>query len=369
MNKRIYVSLFALALAFSAFAFVNGRAGRTSVAVPASYDLLSALPASDFILYADTQRLVSDTVPSIFAQSPEQMAKINAHLERFKTEMGFDLRTFDAIAIGAKVSASRQEPNFAVLARGRFDVNTIIDAGFAKAVKESRGNYERQAVQYEGRIIYVLTPRSKQEATATAPVDGAAAKPAQEGGSEPERNYQPSSRTPEERMAVVALDANTFAFGTLKNVRAVIDASMGRERVSDELVQLATRTPNAVVSFSGNVSPELARSFKIGNGQTPTGVESIRQVYGSFSASGNEAETSINLRTENAEQARQVGTSLNTLKSLATMFGGARASDARAQSFVTLIKGVNVYAVGNEVQITSKFAPTDLAALVRMHRF
>ena len=34
-------------------------------------------------------------------------------------------------------------------------------------------------------------------------------------------------------MAVVALDANTLAFGDLKSVRAAIDASLGRERVDD----------------------------------------------------------------------------------------------------------------------------------------
>jgi hypothetical protein len=163
-------------------------------------------------------------------------------------------------------------------------------------------------------------------------------------------------------MVFVALDSNTVAFGNLKSVQATIDASMGRTRVDDELVQLATRTPNAVASFSGNVPPELANSL-FNNKQIKGSIDSVKQIYGSFNLAGGDAEALVNLRTETGEQARQLSTTLNGLKLMAKI-SGAQSSGNR-KSLEPLFNGLSINAVDNEVQFTLKVAATDLAPFVR----
>ena len=251
------------------------------------------------------------------------------------------------MAFGLNFDDSRRARgfDFAGIVRGRFDANAAIEAGFASAMKQGKGELEKRTRQYEGRTIYVLAPVIRQST---------------EGGSSQEVR-EPGSNT----MVFVALDSNTLAFGNLKSVEATIDAGMGREKVSDELVQLATRTPNAIVSFSGNITPELANNFfHISNKKADESTASIKQIYGSFNLSGNDAEALVNVRTETAEQSRQLSSMLNGLKLMARL-AGVRADTGEKKSLEVLINSLNIYAVGNEVQLTLKVAAKDLAPFVR----
>lgn len=348
MSRRINASLLALVIALAAFVLSGKQSEQIATAAPAaSYDLLSSLPSSDFIVYVDTQRVLTDVIPSILVENAEARAKLESDLDMFKKEVGFDPRLLDAIAIGLNLNSSKRarDFDFALIARGRFDANAAIDSGLNAVCKMSRGELETRSQNYEGRTIYML----------------AAAKPAQtEGGAQVDNDSAPSRNT----MVFVALDSNTVAFGNLKSVRATIDAGLGRERVNDELVQLATRTPNAIVSFSGNVTPETASTFRLGSKQTDANISSIRQIYGSFSITGDDAEGHVNIRMEAEEQARQLSTTLNALKFVAKL-GVARHGAGEGKSIEALIKDVEIYAVGNEVQITSRVALTDLAPFVR----
>ncbi|HEY0547621.1 MAG TPA: hypothetical protein VGC91_19730 [Pyrinomonadaceae bacterium] len=346
MSRKIHASLLAL-LMLTAFALAGGKAASTAAASPAaSSDLLSALPPSDFIFYVDSQRVLNDVIPTIFADQPEARARLESDLDQAQKELGFDPRTIEATATGFNFPASRQSRgyDFAIILRGRFDANAIIDGGFANAIKRSKGELEKRTRQYEGRTIYVLAQT---------------ARPATEGGKSEEVEREPSGNT----MVFVALDSNTVALGNLKSVQATIDASMGRAKVDDELVQLAMRSPGAVVSFSGNVTQELANSFHIGNKEANNSLSSIRQIYGSFNLSGSDGEAFVNLRTETAEQASHLGTIMNGLKLMARL-GRARNADEQ-KSLETLINTLNIYAVGNEVQINLKVTAKDLLPIVR----
>ena len=333
----------------TAFVLTGGQSVRTANAAPvAGNDLLGMLPPSDLIAYVDTQRVLTDVIPTIFAEQPEVSTEIESGLDHFKKNVGFDPRTLDAVAVGVNLDASRQARgfDFALIARGRFDAPAAIEAGLASALKESKGELEKRTRQYEGRTIYLLAPVIRQS---------------KEDGASPDVEREPGGNT----MVFVALDSNTVAFGNLKSVQATIDASMGREKVSDELVQLATRTPNAVASFSGNITPNIAGNFfGIGNKKTDDSIASIKQVYGSFNLSGNDGESLVNIRTETAEQSRQLSSTLNGLKLMAKIAGTREATGER-KSLENLVNNLNIYAVGNEVQITMKFAAKDLLPFVR----
>jgi hypothetical protein len=380
MFRKIQASLLALFMTLAVVVLTGRQSEQTAAAASSSLELLGALHESDFIVYVDAQRMMTEIIPGMLAERPEELAKFKAMLDEIQKDTGLDPRLLDAVAIGVNASSpTRTHPSeFAVIARGRFDANTTIDVGFAAAVKESRGRMERQQQQYEGRIIHTLAPaRPKQTPPAPATPDAAqtrTAPPVENTTGDapvivevipPTENQQDMVREREgNQLAILALDSNTLAIGTLNSVRATIDASMGRNKVSDELVQLATRTPNAVVSFSGNVSPEIIRSLRLGGSDARDSIASIRQVYGSFNTTGSDGEAFINLRTEAAEQARQLSMALNALK-FAARFSGEQVS-ARNKSIEALIQDVNIEAVGNEVQMRLKLAQTDLAPFWRI---
>ena len=345
MYKRINTSLLALVIALAAFVLSGKQSEQVVTAAPAtSFELLSALPASDFIIYVDTQRVMTDVLPVILVDHPEARAKLESDIEKFKTHVGFDPRQLDAIAVGLNLnSQGGRGTTFAVIARGRFDANAAIDAGLTAATKESRGELAKRTQVYEGRTLFMLVPAGRQSA---------------ERGAPNETENEPSDQL----IVFVALDSNTVAFGNLKSVRATIDASLGRDRVDDQLVQLATRTPNAVACFSGKVSPEMASRLHIGNKEADTRIAAIRQVYGSFNTNGNNAEGLVNIRMEADEDARQLSTALNALKIMAKI-GLSEATDER-KSIEAMVRNVEIFAVGNEVQITTRVALSDLAPFV-----
>lgn len=348
MYKRINTSLLAVVIVLAAFALSGKQSEVVVSAAPASsYDLLSALPASDFIIYVDTQRVLTDVIPAIFAEQPEARASIEAEIEKLKKQAGFDPRLLDAIAVGLNFN-SQNAPgaSFALIARGRFDANTVIDTGLSRAINESRGRVTRQTEVYEGRTLHMLVPTRR---------------PSVDQDTTNETEIRPSDHM----MVFVALDSNTVAFGNMKSVRATIDASMGRGRVDDELVQLATRTPNAAACFSGKVPPDMARHMRFGNKEADNISASMKQVYGSFSTNGNDAEVLVNIRMNAAEDARHLSMALNALKFMAKI--GVSQDSAERKSIEAMIKNVEVYAVDNEVQITARVALTELAPFVPKH--
>jgi hypothetical protein len=166
-------------------------------------------------------------------------------------------------------------------------------------------------------------------------------------------------------VALAVLDSNTLAIGELEGVRAAINASLGRERVDDELVRLATQTPNAVVGFSGNMPQGLLKKAS-SNTSIEKYVASIRQFYGSFNANGTDAETLVTLRTETAAQASEIGQSLNAIKSFAGLSGlASRGNEAKADSIGEILKGLSITTQGNEVQIDVKVPQGSFAPFMR----
>ncbi len=363
MTRKIYASLLALIIALTAIALTGKQSERTATAAPvaAGHDLLSQLPASDFILYADAQRMLTEIVPHILSDRPEARARFEADMDKFQKETGFDPRTLDVVAVGFNFNDSQRarDYDFTFVARGRFDAQATIEAGFKAATKHSEGRIDKQAQQYEGRTIYVVGNAGRRVSVSNAPQTDESGVQIITPKAVPGDDEPRPATTHDRSMAFVALDSNTIAFGNMKSVRATIDASMGRERVSDELVQLATRTPNAVAGFSGTITPEMARSLRIGPNKAQDSIASIRQIYGSFNINGNDGEAVVNLRTETPEQARQLGTMIK----LAAALGRQHVS--KSNSLEALIKDLSIEAIGNEVQMSLKFAQADLAPFIQ----
>ncbi|HEX8887772.1 MAG TPA: hypothetical protein VF779_01260, partial [Pyrinomonadaceae bacterium] len=154
--------------------------------------------------------------------------------------------------------------------------------------------------------------------------------------------------------------------GSPESVRASIDASLGRNRVDDELVRLASQSPNAIVSFSGRV-PQSVSQKQTSDNPFAHYFASIREFYGSFNTAGSEGESSFTLRTETSEQASELSKALNAFKSMAAV-GFASSKDtnsAEAKIITDLINSLSVTSQDNEVQISAKFHLPSIAPNVK----
>ncbi|HEV7857288.1 MAG TPA: hypothetical protein VGO91_01430 [Pyrinomonadaceae bacterium] len=408
MYRKIHALFLSCAIMLAMVAGVGAKPSRAS-ASPAvtGGQLLSVLPASDFLMYVDTQRLLTDAVPTFLATKPEILAKMNEGLDRMRTDTGIDPRSFDTLAVGIRHNASvANNVNMVILARGRFDAGSVINAGFASAAKEKNGFQQPKQEEYKGKTLYVLAGPSalvvgpymvgKNNTTASSspassanngpgskapgPARSAVPRAATPGKSKPAiaaapcppgapcalktvQEKQDVERRAGEKTVVAALDSNTIALGDLENVRATIDAESGGERVDDELVQLATRNTSALVGFSGRQpSFFMQRPGRKADSQDPlaNSLEEIQQFYGSFSMSGTDMETILNLRMETPEQARAI-------KEMLDMFKPAESDAAQSSTplgIAHLLKALTLNTEGNEVQIQIKLTQADLMHLL-----
>jgi hypothetical protein len=348
MNRKYYFSFLALALTLVAtVAFVVGHNNGTRAAsVNAA---LAALPPSDFVISIDVQRALNETLPTLLASSPAILAKMNTHLDKLQREMGINPRQFESLAIGGRLDPARHaHSRTVVIARGSFKADELLETAFATA--KARGEkFQRDEELYEGKRIFLISPPEKTGAAAKGSVQG-----------------ETINRSVKERMAITVLDGNTLALGDLEGVRASIDASLGRGRVDDELIRLATQQPNAVIGFSGKLPPSVAEKASRNN-TVEKYIAAIRQFYGSFGVSGNEVEASVALRTETAEQARDIGLALNAIKTFSG-FGFAQSSSGPSpvtNSIGDVLKGLSITTTGNEVQIDLKLPQASFAPLMR----
>jgi hypothetical protein len=340
MNRKFYFSFLAFALTLVAtVAFVVGHG--TRAASPSA--ALSALPASDFVVVVDAQRALSETLPSLLAGNPALLAKMNAKLEEFEKKTGINPHSIESIAIGGRLNSSRLNgEHMVVVVRGSFKADELIDAAFTTAKAEGE-QFQKEEQAYEGKRVFLVGPQRANN------------------------NAQPRS----DKMAISALDSNTIALGDFESVRSAIDASMGRNTVDPELVQLAMQSPNAVVSFSGKIPQSMVEKSGAQSGNNPFAkyVASIRGFYGSFEINGSEAETLITLRTENAELASNISQAINSFKVLANLgISQSMGQDVGPRdAFAAALKGLSVTAQDNEVKIDARIPQASLAPFMRLH--
>jgi hypothetical protein len=401
MNRKFYFSFLAFALTLIAtVAFVVGHGARAASPSAA----LSALPASDFVVVVDAQRALSETLPAILASNPALLAKMNAELEAFEKKTGINPRLFETLAVGGRFDGSRPNTSHAVLiAHGSFKADEVLAAAFEAAKAEGRPLQKEEQV-YEGKTIFVISSARKLKdesevgkIPATPPlrppmlpaaginIDPAlSAKSPYDRFGDPRPNVKKTNggagtgkdsttlhAASADKFAVTALDSNTLAMGDLESVRASIDASMGRNRVDEELVQLATQTPSAVISFSGKLPQSASEKSDAQGSGNPFAkyVASIREFYGSFGVNGSESETIINLRTESADQASDLSQAINSLKVLANLGISQTAGNASTpnEAFAAALKGLTITAQDNEVRIDARIPQASLAPLIRVH--
>jgi len=165
-------------------------------------------------------------------------------------------------------------------------------------------------------------------------------------------------------LAVAALDGNTLALGDLEAVRGAIDATRAGKHPNAELLALASRDPNAIVGFGGNVSPQLLENLSLTNDAIARELTAVRQLYGTLGMTSADLEVMLTARTVDTYSAKNLGDTLEGLKQLGGLFinrlKGAKGTLARSA-----LENLKATTTGNELQVRTAVAQSQVAPLLK----
>lgn len=301
----------------------------------AAAGLMAALPASDAIAIVKMRRVLDEALPKLLAGNPTKLAETMAQLETFKMRTGIDPRSFEEMAFGIRYTFPSEgvtKMRTVAIADGKFSAGALVAAGRIAA----NGKYQEQP--YHGKTIYIFS--LDQQVKIFGLLDLSVA-----------------------QLAISPLDNKTLALGDLESVREAIDVKRGRGRVNAELIALASRNPNAVVGFGGNITPELRANLSLTNDAIMRDLTAVRQVYGSIGLTEKDLEVSIAARTVDEASARNLGNTVEALKQFGGLFVN-RLSAAKAALAKSALNSLRITNQGNELQIKTAVAQADLAPII-----
>jgi hypothetical protein len=299
---------------------------------------LAMLPPSDVVAFVNVKRLINEAAPKIFANDPTKLVEFNAGIDSLKTKTGIDARSFETIAVGLRYRnpvPGITTADTVVIAHGTFNAGAIIAAGRVA----SKGKYQEQ--KYNNATIYVFSINDQIN------VSGLNMKV--------------------KELAVTTLNANTLVLGEPAAVRATLDARRVRGNANADLVQLATRAPNALIGFSANVPPSLTKGVDFNNDELTKIMSSIRKAYGAIGTTANGFDMLAVARTERAEQAQALSETLGALKQFGAIVVPQLPAETRAIA-QNALDSLKIGAEGNETSIRLELQQSDLTTLMRALR-
>lgn len=306
--------------------------GRSTTAAPPT--LMSSLPESDAVAQIKVNQLLSEAMPRILAGNPAKLTEVNASLDRFKDRTGLDPRMFQQVALGVRFTYPAEgvtKVQTVALANGSFSAAAMVAAGRVA----SNGKYREEKYQDKTVYIFTLDENIKLLGVFDLKITELAAAP---------------------------LDANILALGDPAGVRSVIDAGRSRKRANSELIALASKDPNAVIGFGGNVTEQLIGNLDIGNAPIANDLRTLRQVYGSVGTNANDLQLFLAARAVNADAAKNLGDTLEGLKQFGALLVG-RLSGARGVLAKSALSNMQIQSQANELQIRTTVAQAEIGPL------
>jgi hypothetical protein len=332
--QKSFIATLMFTISLSALAFSQTSRSRSAAReVPT---LLSALPPSDAVALIKVNRVLDEALPKLLAENPARVAEVNDELARFKTQTGLDPRSFDQIALGMQYSYPSEgitKIRTVAIAGGTFNSGAIVAAGRLAA----NGKYLEQ--KYQGKTIYIFTLDRQLRLFGL---------------------WDLKLRD----LAVASLDGNMLALGDLESVKGVIDANRTRKHANPELVALAGRDPSAIVGFGGNISEALLANLRIGNDGIARELTAVRKVYGSHGMTSSDLELMLAARTVDIYSAKNLGDTVEGLKQFGALFIN-RLSAAKGTLARTALNNLKITTVGNELQIRTAVAQSQVTPLMR----
>jgi hypothetical protein len=298
--------------------------------------LLSSLPPSDAVALINVRRVLDEALPNLLADSPAKLAEINDELSKFKNQTGLDPRSFDQIALGLQYTYPSEgvtQIKTIALARGTFNAGAIVAAGRLAA----NGKYAEQ--KYQGKTIYVFALERQVRLLGLWDLKIG-------------------------ELAVTSLDGHTLALGTLASVKDVIDSNRTGRRPNAELIALASRDPNAVLGFGGNISEAILQNLRITNDGIARELTAVRQVYGTLGLTPSDLELMLAARTVDTYAAKNLGDTVEGLKQFGGLFIN-RLSAAKGTLARSALNNLKITTQGSELQIRTAVAQSQVSPLLR----
>ena len=301
---------------------------------PAQPSLFTALPTSDAVAVVKIKRVLDEALPKLLASSPTRLAEANAQIDKFKTSTGVDPRSFEQMVFGIRYSFPSEgvtKLRTVALARGTFSPGAMVAAGRIAA----DGKYREE--RHNGKTIYVFS--LDQQIRLFGVFDGRIGD-----------------------LAVCPLDSNTLALGELQLVQEVIDLKKA-VTTNSELIALATKDPNALAGFGGNISEQLRNNFMITNDAIARDLTAVRQAYGSVGMTEKDLEVTLAARTVDEYSARNLGGTVEALKQFGGLFVN-RLPAAKAALARSALNGLKITNQGNELWIKTTIAQAEIAPVM-----
>ncbi len=338
MKRTLFASLTVAVFVITATVAIYAQQAKNvrPVTRTAATDTFAFVPKSDAVVVVDVNRLLNETLPKVFAGDSAKLAQITSEIDKFKIETGIDARTFSRAVIAARYTypspnVTKLEP--VAIATGTFNSAVVVSS--ARGAAKGTSHVEK----YGGTTITILTMNNQVKMFGLWNMNV-------------------------HELAIAPLNANTVAVGTPSTVRAAIDAGKTPRRDSTDLVTLATRDPQAVIGFAGNVPSSVWTGLNLGTDAIAQDASSIRQAYGSVGTTTTDVSVTIVARTETPTAAKNLGDTVTSLKQLAgfAILQMTGQKKALAESALSNLK-INVRA--NELELRTQVAAANIASLMK----
>jgi hypothetical protein len=275
-------------------------------------------------------------MPKLLAENPARLAEVNNELANFKTQTGLDPRSFDQVALGFRYLYPAEgitKISTVGIARGTFNAGAIVAAGRLAA----NGKYVEQ--KYLGKTIYIFTLDRQLKLLGLWDIKVG-------------------------DLAVTSVGTNMIALGELDAVRGVIDANRSHKYANPELIALASRDPNAIVGFGGNLTEKLLQNLRTTNDGVARQITAVRQVYGTLGMTTTDLELMMAARTVDTDSARNLSDTVEGLKQFGAIFIN-RLSAVKGTLARSALNNLKITTQGNELQIRTAVAQSQVTPLIR----
>jgi hypothetical protein len=337
-SARFLISLLALALLSTVLA--------ATVRAQDARSALTNFPESQAVLYINARRLINEAAPSVVP--PETLNQALAQAKQF-----IDLNGLEYVIAGARLKgdlSAKQLPEFLLIVRGNFSANALLSG----ARMMGQDMYTQETVGTQTISVFTLN------------------KPAAAGG------QQNSKKFPIDQIAATALDANTIAVGIPAYLKDAMEMSAGggtRPRLKPELVDLALRDANTLVSLVADIPPGISQHIRaLGappNAEAERMVDAVRQVQLAVNMQPSTFGVQSIIRMDDAEKASALSGLVNIGLGFAKgeiakelQKAGAPDKDDKA-AVLRVIETLTNVARGNEVELGLTFQQASLAELLK----
>jgi hypothetical protein len=336
-------SLFAFL--FFAFAFVSTvRAQETQSLIKSSttsvpQDVtakLANLPEADTIIYFNPRRILTEAAPRVM--QAKDLDGMNTAFSEIKSKAGIDPRTLDYLVIASRFKKPSDDlrfmlPDFMVVVSGDFDGGALIQI----AREAAKGKLREET--YNSKPIHLFTIEDVAKQSEKMPILSSLSE-----------------------VAIAQLNGDTIAVGTTSYVKAAVDATTGKGRISPELLSSAMRDPSVLVSTAGSPWTAFAKTFALlgtaNNPRNPKCDMKLGDYYAGITMDATSFKIRGAMNADNPDTAK-------IIKSLLSMGLEAVISEVKDSKAQAALRGLTITPTETEVLVQADVSQQTVADFIR----